>query len=70
MSGNPYPNSPNILKAALISMGATIPVPRLIMLQYDPAELTRQGSDPSSKRPATRRPGPACWQAPRPKASR
>ncbi|MGN6121769.1 MAG: hypothetical protein ACTHOJ_02320 [Sphingomonas oligoaromativorans] len=38
----PYPNSPNILKAALISMGGTIPVPRLIMLQYNPAELTRQ----------------------------
>lgn len=38
----PYPNSPNIMKAALISMGGTIPVPRLIMLQYNPAELTRQ----------------------------
>jgi len=39
---NPYPNSPKVLKAALISMGATIPTPRLIMLQYNPAELTRQ----------------------------
>ncbi|PTS80560.1 hypothetical protein DBR17_10660 [Sphingomonas sp. HMWF008] len=38
----PYPNSPQILKAALISLGPTIPVPRLIMLQYNPAELTRQ----------------------------
>ncbi|NWO67985.1 hypothetical protein GY966_24245, partial [Escherichia coli] len=37
-----YPNSPHILKAALISIGGTIPVPRLIMLQYNPAELTRQ----------------------------
>jgi hypothetical protein len=42
VSTNPYPNSPNVLKAALISMGGTIPVPRLIMLQYNPAELTRQ----------------------------
>lgn len=38
----PYPNSPQILKAALISIGGTIPVPRLIVLQYNPAELTRQ----------------------------
>lgn len=36
-----YPNSPKVLKAALISMGGTIPVPRLIVLQYNPAELTR-----------------------------
>jgi hypothetical protein len=42
MSNNAYPNNPSILKAALISMGGTIPVPRLIMLQYNPAELTRQ----------------------------
>lgn len=38
----PYPNSPQVLKAGLISMGGTIPVPRLIVLQYNPAELTRQ----------------------------
>jgi hypothetical protein len=39
---SPYPNSPNVLKAALISMGALIPVPRMIVLQYNPAQLTRQ----------------------------
>jgi hypothetical protein len=42
MTGNPYPNSPSVLKAALISIGAASPVPRLIVLQYNPAELTRQ----------------------------
>lgn len=38
---NPFPGSPRTLKAALISMGGLIPVPRLIVLQYNPAELSR-----------------------------
>ena len=39
---SPYPNSPKVLKAGLISIGATLPAPQLIVLQYNPAELTRQ----------------------------
>jgi hypothetical protein len=39
---NAYPNAPQVLKAALISIGGTIPAPQLIVLQYNPAELTRQ----------------------------
>lgn len=35
-----YPNSPAIMKAALISMGAGS-VPQLIVLQYNPDQLTR-----------------------------
>ena len=40
MSGG-FPDSPRLMKAALISMGALIPIPRLIVLQYNPAELSR-----------------------------
>lgn len=39
---NSYPNNPKILKAALISMSVTNPVPQMIVLQYNPAELSRQ----------------------------
>lgn len=36
-----YPNSPQVTKAALISMGGGIAVPRLIVLQYNPEQLSR-----------------------------
>jgi len=36
-----YSNSPQVAKAALISMGGGNPVPRLIVLQYNPEQLTR-----------------------------
>jgi hypothetical protein len=36
-----YPNSPQVTKAALISMGAGQAVPRLIVLQYNPEQLSR-----------------------------
>jgi hypothetical protein len=36
-----YSNSPQLAKAALISMGGGNPVPRLIVLQYNPEQLTR-----------------------------
>jgi hypothetical protein len=37
-----YPNSPTILKAALISLPQGLPIPRLVMLQYNPEQLTRK----------------------------
>lgn len=39
---NAYSNTPRVLKAGLISAGGTIPIPQLIVLQYNPAELKRQ----------------------------
>lgn len=36
-----YPNSPQVTKAALLTMGGGDPVPRLIVLQYNPEQLTR-----------------------------
>jgi hypothetical protein len=41
--GNGYPNSPLLLKGALIYFGAPmlIPVPNIIVFQYNPATMTR-----------------------------
>jgi len=38
---NTYPNSPQVSKASLVSINPNNPVPSIIVLQYNPAELTR-----------------------------
>jgi hypothetical protein len=38
---NTYPNAPQVAKASLVSISPNNPVPSIVVLQYNPAELTR-----------------------------